>query len=134
MCRYLGLDSHLILRTSRELADADPGLTGNLLLARMVCRTLTQPPLPLSPPPFPPPSLSCFLHPARSTLIELMHPWPVSALSICKQPCILPGHLSKSQLQNFQGSMSAKDLCSLQEEQGGRHCTAYAHVQHVSFI
>ncbi|DBA68980.1 TPA: hypothetical protein ACH3X2_013152 [Trebouxia sp. C0005] len=34
--RYLGLDSHLILRTSRELADSDPGLTGNLLLARMV--------------------------------------------------------------------------------------------------
>lgn len=36
ICRYLGLDSHLILRTSRELADSDPGLTGNLLLARMV--------------------------------------------------------------------------------------------------
>ena len=36
VCRYLGLDSHLILRTSRELADSDPGLTGNLLLARMV--------------------------------------------------------------------------------------------------
>ena len=34
--RYLGVDSHLILRTSRELADSDPGLTGNLLLARMV--------------------------------------------------------------------------------------------------
>ncbi|KAL3143275.1 hypothetical protein ABBQ38_002120 [Trebouxia sp. C0009 RCD-2024] len=34
--RYLGLDSHLILRASRELADSDPGLTGNLLLARMV--------------------------------------------------------------------------------------------------
>ena len=38
MClrRYLGLDTHLILRNSRELADSDPGLTGNLLLARMV--------------------------------------------------------------------------------------------------
>ena len=34
--RYLGMDCYLILRTSRQLADADPGLTGNLLLSRMV--------------------------------------------------------------------------------------------------
>ena len=34
--RYLGMDCHLILRTSRQLADSDPGLTGNLLLSRMV--------------------------------------------------------------------------------------------------
>lgn len=33
--RYLGLDCHLILRNSRTLADADPGLTGNLLVARL---------------------------------------------------------------------------------------------------
>jgi 1-aminocyclopropane-1-carboxylate deaminase/D-cysteine desulfhydrase-like pyridoxal-dependent ACC family enzyme len=33
--RYLGLDCHLILRNSRALADADPGLTGNLLVARL---------------------------------------------------------------------------------------------------
>ncbi|KAK9846172.1 hypothetical protein WJX84_010812 [Apatococcus fuscideae] len=34
--RYLGLECHLILRNSRQLADQDPGLTGNLLLDRMV--------------------------------------------------------------------------------------------------
>ncbi len=34
--RYAGLDCHLILRTSRALADADPGLVGNLLVERMV--------------------------------------------------------------------------------------------------
>jgi D-cysteine desulfhydrase len=33
--QYLGLDCHLILRNSRALADADPGLTGNLLVARL---------------------------------------------------------------------------------------------------
>lgn len=44
--RYLGLDSHLILRTSRELADSDPGLTGNLLLARMVRPTPSPPSAP----------------------------------------------------------------------------------------
>lgn len=33
--RFLGLDCHLILRNSRALADADPGLTGNLLVERM---------------------------------------------------------------------------------------------------
>lgn len=34
--RYLGLDAHLILRTSRVLLDKDPGLVGNLLVERMV--------------------------------------------------------------------------------------------------
>jgi D-cysteine desulfhydrase family pyridoxal phosphate-dependent enzyme len=34
--RLLGLDAHLILRTSASLADADPGMTGNLLLGRCV--------------------------------------------------------------------------------------------------
>eukprot|EP00238_Polyblepharides_amylifera_P007448 CAMPEP_0196587590 /NCGR_PEP_ID=MMETSP1081-20130531/57954_1 /TAXON_ID=36882 /ORGANISM="Pyramimonas amylifera, Strain CCMP720" /LENGTH=369 /DNA_ID=CAMNT_0041909809 /DNA_START=87 /DNA_END=1196 /DNA_ORIENTATION=- len=34
--RYLGLDSHLILRTSLEGVDQDPGLVGNLLVSRMV--------------------------------------------------------------------------------------------------
>lgn len=33
--RYLGLDCHLILRTSRAQADADPGLVGNLLVERL---------------------------------------------------------------------------------------------------
>jgi len=33
--RYLGLDCHLILRNSRQLADADPGLVGNLLVERL---------------------------------------------------------------------------------------------------
>ena len=33
--RYLGLDCHLILRNSRALAEADPGLTGNLLVERL---------------------------------------------------------------------------------------------------
>jgi D-cysteine desulfhydrase len=33
--RYLGLDCHLILRNSRPLADADPGLAGNLLVERL---------------------------------------------------------------------------------------------------
>ena len=55
MCRYLGLDSHLILRTSRELADSDPGLTGNLLLARMVCSTLAHHVCAYPPPPLPTP-------------------------------------------------------------------------------
>ena len=36
MRRYLGLDCHLILRNSRQQVDQDPGLTGNLLLDRMV--------------------------------------------------------------------------------------------------
>ncbi|XP_031496354.1 putative D-cysteine desulfhydrase 1, mitochondrial [Nymphaea colorata] len=34
--RYLGLDSYLILRTSKALVEQDPGLTGNLLVERMV--------------------------------------------------------------------------------------------------
>ncbi|GLC33023.1 hypothetical protein PLESTB_000379600 [Pleodorina starrii] len=33
--RYLGLDCHLILRTSRQAVDSDPGLVGNLLVERM---------------------------------------------------------------------------------------------------
>ncbi|KIY95661.1 hypothetical protein MNEG_12301, partial [Monoraphidium neglectum] len=33
--RYLGLDCHLILRTSRALVDGDPGLVGNLLVERL---------------------------------------------------------------------------------------------------
>ncbi|KAL2631056.1 hypothetical protein R1flu_015742 [Riccia fluitans] len=34
--RYLGLDVYLILRTSRTVVDEDPGLTGNLLVERLV--------------------------------------------------------------------------------------------------
>ncbi|CAN6482887.1 unnamed protein product [Victoria cruziana] len=34
--RYLGFDSYLILRTSKDLLEQDPGLTGNLLVERMV--------------------------------------------------------------------------------------------------
>lgn len=34
--RYVGLDSHLILRTSRAVVDRDPGLVGNLLVDRLV--------------------------------------------------------------------------------------------------
>lgn len=34
--RYLGLECHLVLRNSRQLADADPGLCGNLLVERLV--------------------------------------------------------------------------------------------------
>lgn len=34
--RYLNLDCYLILRTSKVLVDKDPGLTGNLLLERLV--------------------------------------------------------------------------------------------------
>ena len=34
--RYLGLEPHLILRNSRAKADSDPGLTGNLLVERLV--------------------------------------------------------------------------------------------------
>ncbi|CAI5507873.1 unnamed protein product [Closterium sp. Naga37s-1] len=34
--RLAGLEAHLILRTSRALADSDPGLEGNLLVERMV--------------------------------------------------------------------------------------------------
>ncbi|CAM6104479.1 unnamed protein product [Calypogeia fissa] len=34
--RYVGLDSYLILRTSRTVVDEDPGLTGNLLVERMI--------------------------------------------------------------------------------------------------
>jgi D-cysteine desulfhydrase len=33
--RYLGLDCHLVLRTSRALVDQDPGLVGNLLVERL---------------------------------------------------------------------------------------------------
>ncbi|KAG2441034.1 hypothetical protein HXX76_003887 [Chlamydomonas incerta] len=33
--RYLGLDCHLILRTSRQEVDGDPGLVGNLLVERL---------------------------------------------------------------------------------------------------
>lgn len=35
-CRYAGLGCHLILRCSRQVVDQDPGLTGNLLVDRMV--------------------------------------------------------------------------------------------------
>ncbi|XP_057461849.1 putative D-cysteine desulfhydrase 1, mitochondrial [Actinidia eriantha] len=34
--KYLNLDCYLILRTSKVLADKDPGLTGNLLVERLV--------------------------------------------------------------------------------------------------
>ncbi|PRQ15819.1 putative D-cysteine desulfhydrase [Rosa chinensis] len=34
--KYLNLDSYLILRTSKVLVDQDPGLTGNLLVERLV--------------------------------------------------------------------------------------------------
>ncbi|CAA0820958.1 Bifunctional D-cysteine desulfhydrase/1-aminocyclopropane-1-carboxylate deaminase-mitochondrial [Striga hermonthica] len=34
--RYLNLDCYLILRTSKVLVDQDPGLTGNLLVERLV--------------------------------------------------------------------------------------------------
>ncbi|XAR53147.1 D-cysteine desulfhydrase [Bertholletia excelsa] len=34
--KYLNLDCYLILRTSKVLVDRDPGLTGNLLVERMV--------------------------------------------------------------------------------------------------
>jgi D-cysteine desulfhydrase family pyridoxal phosphate-dependent enzyme len=34
--KYLGLDTYLILRTSKALAEKDPGLTGNLLVERLV--------------------------------------------------------------------------------------------------
>ncbi|VFR01630.1 unnamed protein product [Cuscuta campestris] len=34
--KYLNLDSYLILRTSKALVDKDPGLTGNLLVERLV--------------------------------------------------------------------------------------------------
>ncbi|KXZ56568.1 hypothetical protein GPECTOR_1g51 [Gonium pectorale] len=38
--RYLGLEPHLILRTSRQAVDSDPGLVGNLLVERMAGATL----------------------------------------------------------------------------------------------
>ena len=34
-CRYAGLDCHLILRNSRQAAENDPGMVGNLLIDRM---------------------------------------------------------------------------------------------------
>ncbi|XP_030541175.2 bifunctional D-cysteine desulfhydrase/1-aminocyclopropane-1-carboxylate deaminase, mitochondrial [Rhodamnia argentea] len=34
--KYLNLDCHVILRTSKALVDKDPGLTGNLLVERLV--------------------------------------------------------------------------------------------------
>ena len=34
--RYAGLETHLVLRNSRTLADKDPGLVGNLLVERLV--------------------------------------------------------------------------------------------------
>lgn len=34
--RYLGLECHLLLRTSRLAVESDPGLTGNLLVERLV--------------------------------------------------------------------------------------------------
>ncbi len=40
--RYAGLDCHLILRNSRAAVDADPGLTGNLLVERLVGATVRQ--------------------------------------------------------------------------------------------
>ncbi len=33
--RYAGMDAHLVLRNSRQLADQDPGLVGNLLIERL---------------------------------------------------------------------------------------------------
>ncbi|KAL4534534.1 hypothetical protein Ndes2526A_g05425 [Nannochloris sp. 'desiccata'] len=33
---YIGLEAHLILRTSRTLVDSDPGLAGNLLVERLI--------------------------------------------------------------------------------------------------
>eukprot|EP01025_Chloroclados_australasicus_P013161 TRINITY_DN16252_c1_g1_i3.p1 TRINITY_DN16252_c1_g1~~TRINITY_DN16252_c1_g1_i3.p1 ORF type:complete len:315 (-),score=41.63 TRINITY_DN16252_c1_g1_i3:406-1350(-) len=41
-CAYIGLQCHLILRNSAALADKDPGLTGNLLLDRMMGATIHQ--------------------------------------------------------------------------------------------
>lgn len=38
--RHLGLQPHLILRTSRALADRDPGLVGNLLVERLIGATI----------------------------------------------------------------------------------------------
>eukprot|EP00200_Dunaliella_tertiolecta_P017376 CAMPEP_0202408768 /NCGR_PEP_ID=MMETSP1128-20130828/15516_1 /ASSEMBLY_ACC=CAM_ASM_000463 /TAXON_ID=3047 /ORGANISM="Dunaliella tertiolecta, Strain CCMP1320" /LENGTH=347 /DNA_ID=CAMNT_0049013985 /DNA_START=377 /DNA_END=1417 /DNA_ORIENTATION=- len=38
--KYAGLDCHLVLRTSRQVIDSDPGLTGNLLVSRLVGATL----------------------------------------------------------------------------------------------
>lgn len=38
--RYVGLECHLILRTSRALVDGDPGLVGNLLVERLAGATI----------------------------------------------------------------------------------------------
>ena len=35
-CRYAGMDCHLILRNAAHFVDQDPGLTGNLLVERLV--------------------------------------------------------------------------------------------------
>jgi len=45
-CRYAGLDCHLILRNSRQGADSDPGMVGNLLIDRMTGAHIHQVPLP----------------------------------------------------------------------------------------
>jgi D-cysteine desulfhydrase len=34
--RYAGMESHLLLRTSRVKVGEDPGLVGNLLLERLI--------------------------------------------------------------------------------------------------
>lgn len=38
--KYVGLEAHLILRTSRALVDSDPGLAGNLLVERLIGSTI----------------------------------------------------------------------------------------------
>ena len=35
-CRYAGLDCHLVLRGTKQGAERDPGMVGNLLVDRMV--------------------------------------------------------------------------------------------------
>ena len=35
-CRYAGLDCHLVLRNTKQGAERDPGMVGNLLVDRMV--------------------------------------------------------------------------------------------------
>jgi len=44
--RYAGLDCHLILRNSRQGADSDPGMVGNLLIDQMTGAHIHQVPLP----------------------------------------------------------------------------------------
>ena len=35
-CRHAGLECHLLLRNSKQAAEQDPGMVGNLLVDRMV--------------------------------------------------------------------------------------------------